>query len=128
MTIHGIGTDIVASERIRQLLARYPDRLPKRLLTAGEQADLPCGATQVAFLAKRFAAKEAAAKALGTGFASGVRFTDFEIGHEGNGRPSLSLLGHAAAVAAEMRITACHLSISDEQQFAVAFVVFEGDG
>ncbi|MDM7485998.1 MAG: holo-ACP synthase, partial [Vibrio metschnikovii] len=77
------------------------------------------------FLAKRFAAKEAAAKALGTGIANGVTFHDFQITNDAQGKPHLTLHGRAQQLAEAMQVTSIHLSLSDERHYAVATVIFE---
>ena len=78
-------------------------------------------------LAARFAAKEAAVKALGTGFSSGIGWRDVEVGSE-NGRPSLTLHGRAAELASEMGVTGIHVSLTHEREYASAVVVLESQG
>ncbi len=77
------------------------------------------------FLAKRFAVKEAAAKALGTGIAAGVTLQDFTTSNEASGRPVLTMSGEAKALAERLGVTAVFLTIADEQQYAVATVILE---
>ncbi|MGI3026754.1 holo-ACP synthase, partial [Vibrio cholerae] len=77
------------------------------------------------YLAKRFAAKEAASKALGTGIAHGVSFQDFAISNDDNGKPLLSLSGKAAELAQRSQVASVHLTISDERHYAVATVILE---
>jgi holo-[acyl-carrier protein] synthase len=76
-------------------------------------------------LAKRFAAKEAASKALGTGIAHGVSFQDFEISNDENGKPVLTLSGKAQQIAQASSVRSVHLTISDERHYAVATVILE---
>lgn len=124
MSIGGLGTDIVETARIRGLVDRYGDRFAKRVLTPGEQAACP-PSEPIGHIAKRFAAKEAAAKALGCGLAEGVRFHDLEIQNQQNGRPCLMLHGEALACACRLGVDVYHVSISDERYYAIAFVILE---
>ena len=80
----------------------------------------------VPFLSGRFAAREACAKALGTGFAQGVNWLDMEILNDLSGRPVLTLSGAAAAIADRLGVRRVHLSISHERNYAVAMVILEG--
>ncbi|MCG5530894.1 holo-ACP synthase [Halorhodospira halochloris] len=122
--IAGIGTDIVAIERMRKAWQRHGERLAQRILTPHE-FDLfdSCVANEVAFLARRFAAKEAAAKALGTGFRDGVGLRSLEVGHDRLGKPGLRLLDGAAKRGEALKVSEIHLSLSDERDYAVAFVI-----
>ena len=125
MAIVGIGTDIVALERIQQLYDKHPERFAERILTAFELEEIQSIKQPVHFLAKRFAVKEAASKALGTGIAQGVQFVDFEVQHDELGKPNLISYNRAAELMREKNITLTHLSISDEKRYAVAYVIFE---
>lgn len=124
MSIGGVGTDIVETARIRGLVNRYGDRFARRILTPGEQAACPPGEV-AGHIAKRFAAKEAAAKALGCGLAEGVRFHDLEIHNQPNGRPCLMLHGEALARAHRLGVDVYHVTLSDERYYAIAFVILE---
>lgn len=124
--IFGIGTDLLEIVRIEQALTRTP-RLPARILTPVELAAFEQHARPALFLAKRFAAKEAAVKALGTGIGHGISWQHFEVAHDSLGRPLLHVEGAAAQKAAESGITRWHLSYSDEQSYVSAFVIAEGD-
>jgi holo-[acyl-carrier protein] synthase len=124
--IAGIGTDLVQIDRIAAALARTP-RLAQRVLTLKEQAGFDASGDQPRFLAKRFAAKEAAVKALGTGIGRGISWQHLEVGHDALGKPCLQLSGGAQARALELGISRLHLSYSDEQQLVLAFVVAEQD-
>ena len=125
MAIFGIGADVVDIRRIAALHARHPERFPQRILSEAELAEFAATPQKAAFLAKRFASKEAASKALGLGFRRGLRFTDFEVGHDAHGKPLLRLHGRAAELATSLGIAALHLSIADETHTAVAFVIAE---
>jgi holo-[acyl-carrier protein] synthase len=122
--IYAIGTDMVEIERIRRALARTP-RLPQRILTPAELNAFQQSAHPERFLAKRFAAKEAAVKALGTGIGRGISWQHFSVLHDPHGRPRLQLTGAADALARRQGIDRWHLSLSDERALVVAFVVAE---
>ncbi|MFB9135235.1 holo-ACP synthase [Vibrio olivae] len=125
MAILGIGTDIAEIERIEAALARIGEGFAKRILTEPEFEQYQNRKKQGRFLAKRFAAKEAASKALGTGIAHGVTFHDFVVSNDPHGKPVLSLANKAQQLAQAQGINAIHLSISDERHYAVATVIYE---
>lgn len=125
MALFGIGTDIVSIARIGRIYERHPRRLPQRILSPFEQDELSRAPNPTAFLAKRFAVKEAAVKALGTGFRDGITFADFSISHGNKGQPRLQCTGQARVIMEALAITSSHVSISDEIEYAVAFVVLE---
>jgi holo-[acyl-carrier protein] synthase len=122
--ICGLGIDVVELERIKTALARFGDRFTARILTPAERSMLP--ALALARTAGLFAAKEAAAKALGTGFAQGVTFHTLEILSDAAGRPSLTLSGPALARAATLGATSWHVSITHSRDTAAAVVILEG--
>lgn len=122
--IRGIGTDIVEIARMRQALARTP-RLPQRILTPEELEAFRKSTDPAVFLAKRFAAKEAAVKALGTGIGRGISWQHFTVRHDPLGRPLLDVSGAALALARQAGIEHWHLSCSDERTQVIAFVVAE---
>ena len=123
MTIAGIGTDLVEIVRMAAALERRGEKFGERILGAVELEEWRLGGCSVRFLAKRFAAKEAAAKALGTGFRNGVRFADIQVSHDSLGKPYLEFSAAAATRAAELGVVRSEVSISDERSYAVAFVV-----
>lgn len=123
MSIFGIGTDIVSVDRMRANLDKWGDRFAERMLSATELAEFRDTTRQAHFLAKRFAAKEAAAKALGTGFRDGISLTHISVGHTAAGQPLLNFSDRAHDVVVEQGIQHSHLSIADERDHAVAFVV-----
>jgi len=123
--IYGIGTDIVRVSRLEQSLARFGEKFARRLLTPAELADFRRALKPAHFLARRFAAKEAAAKALGTGFANGLRLRHIGVAHDPAGRPVLVFEPPAAAWLEERGIRAAHVSIADERDHAVAMVTLE---
>ena len=125
MPIAGIGTDIVRIQRIRDILQRHPEKFVKRILSPNECVEFHQCADRAAFLAKRFAAKEAASKALGTGIGKNAAFTDFSVAHHNSGQPYLQISGSARETMDKRGIQAAHISLSDESEHALAFVVFE---
>lgn len=122
--IFGIGTDIVSIERIRHALARHGERFARRILADKELAVYHDAARPEHFLAKRFAAKEAAAKAFGTGFRDGLVMRDIVVVNDIKGKPELSFQGRARGLCDELGIGQHYLSISDERDHAIAFVTF----
>jgi len=124
--ILGIGTDLVEIARVEAVWRRFGARFVERVLAPAERERLAGLALPGPWLAKRFAAKEAAAKALGTGFSTGVGFHDLLIHNDPAGRPLLALYGAAEAHAARLGVVRAHLSLSDTHAHAMAFVVLEG--
>jgi holo-[acyl-carrier protein] synthase len=120
--IYGIGTDIVRVERMRENLDRWGDRFAQRILTETELVDFSNAPDPSHFLAKRFAAKEAAAKALGVGFSTGLSPRHIGVTHDARGRPLLEYTERAAELCRELHIEHSHVSIADERDHAVAFV------
>lgn len=125
MAIVGLGTDIVEIERIEKALSRSGDAFAERILNSHEYEKYQTLKQKGRFLAKRFAAKEAASKALGTGIAHGVTFHDFTISNDDNGKPILALSGKAFELAQVSQVSHIHLTISDERRYAVATVILE---
>jgi holo-[acyl-carrier protein] synthase len=120
--ILGIGTDLVEIARIEAALARHGDRLIDRVLGSEERACLPAG-NRAAWIAKRFATKEAVAKALGTGFRRGMRLVDIQTCHDDDGRPDVVLAGEARCRLRRLGGRRIQLSVSDERAYALAFVI-----
>jgi holo-[acyl-carrier protein] synthase len=120
--IFGIGTDIVRISRIQKSLDRYGERFSRRILAGQELDDFQRTLHPARFLARRFAAKEAVVKAYGTGFTQGMTFRDIVVSHDDAGKPLLLLSGRALELQHEMGIGETFISISDEQEYAVAFV------
>lgn len=125
--IIGIGTDIVDIRRIERTIARFGERFLDRIFTAKERARAERRANRVPTYAKRFAAKEACAKALGTGFRKGVFFRDIGVVNLASGQPTLSLTGGAAARLASLIppgfAARIDLALTDEWPLAQAFVI-----
>lgn len=125
MAVVGLGTDIAEIERVDKALSRTGEAFAKRILAEQEWTKFTETKQKGRLLAKRFAAKEAASKALGTGIACGVTFHDFVISNDERGKPILSLQGKAAELAQAMAVSNIHLTIADERHYAVATVIFE---
>jgi holo-[acyl-carrier protein] synthase len=123
--IYGIGTDIVEVSRIEESLARFGNAFAQRILTENEYLEFELSQVKARFLAKRFAAKEAFGKALGTGLRAPVTMQQIGVGHNDLGKPVLVLGKDLQAWADERGIKTMHISISDEKALAVAFVVLE---
>ena len=117
----GIGTDLVEIERVAAAIGRHGARFAERIMTASELAR--CDVTDPRAVAKSFAAKEAVAKALGTGFRRGVSWQDIEITRDSLGAPVVSLQGAAAARMSELGGSRLLLSLSDERTHVLAFAV-----
>lgn len=127
MSVIGIGTDIIEISRIVNMADLAKEKLAKRVLTANEYQHYLSIKTQDAFLAKRWAGKEAAAKALGTGIAKGISFQHIEICSLASGQPTLVFSDKALLLAQEQGATHWHVSLSDEKSYATAFVVLSTD-
>ena len=123
--IFGIGTDIVAVERLRTMHANHGERLARRLLGPMEWDDYVRAADKPRLLAKRFAAKEALGKALGTGIRAPVSLSAITVVHDDLGRPDFAYSPELAAWMLARGAGRAHLSLSDEQDYVVAFVVVE---
>jgi holo-[acyl-carrier protein] synthase len=123
--IYGIGTDIVSYARIQSLYEKYGQRAAEHLLSEAELGEYAKTADPPRFLMKRFAAKEAFAKAMGTGLRAKVTLRRITVTHDELGKPLLSFDEALANYVANMGVTRHHLSISDERDHAVAFVVLE---
>jgi len=122
--IYGIGTDIVAVSRLRGMWERHGDRVLDKLLAPQEKADFAKAADKGRFLAKRFAANEAFSKALGTGVRPPATLPDIAVGHDDLGKPILAFHGQLEEMLKTQNLKA-HLSISDEAEYAVAYVILE---
>jgi holo-[acyl-carrier protein] synthase len=123
--IIGSGIDLVEIGRIQQSVDRYGKRFLDRVYTAGEQAYCLRKRKSAESLAARFAAKEAGAKALGTGISHGVSWLEFEVLREPGGRPTLQFHGRAAQIAGRMGVAHVALSITHTAGLAMASVVLE---
>ncbi len=124
MSIFGIGTDIVQIARIQKIVSRYGVAFAKRILSKEEYLQYQqLSSNQCApYLAKRFAGKEAVAKALGIGIANGIAFKDISITNTVLGQPIVSYLGEALQYVIKHNLAKTYISLADERDFAVAFV------
>ncbi len=123
--IYGIGTDLVEPSRIARLLEKYGERFAKRLLTDEEWPEYMKSSQPAMFLAKRFAAKEALSKAIGTGMRYPVSLNHIGITHDHLGKPYFTFHPALSTLVKNEGITSHHLSISDELNLACAFVILE---
>jgi holo-[acyl-carrier protein] synthase len=125
--IVGTGIDLVEIDRVARSIERYGRRFLERVYTAQEIAYCERKRRNAAeSYAARFAAKEAGAKALGTGMGFGVTWREIEVGREPAGRPLLLLHGRAAEIARAMGVERCSLSITHTRSEAMAMVILEG--
>jgi holo-[acyl-carrier protein] synthase len=125
--ILGTGVDIAETARIEQGLERHGDRFTRKIFTPAEIAYCEKFKNRAERYAARFASKEAAFKALGTGWGAGVRWLDVEVIHQPSGKPELVLTGRALEVARELHVMRMSISISHSDRYVVAVVIFEGD-
>ncbi len=125
MSIVGIGSDLVKIERIEKLAERYGDRFLERIFTKNEISYASAKARPALHFAARFAAKEAFVKALGSGLRQGINWSDIEIINDDLGKPQFKLYDNARLVSQKLKNPAAWLTLSHEQEFALAFVVLE---
>jgi len=127
--ILGIGSDLCDIRRIERSLQRFGDRFTHRVFTAGERARSDRRAARAPSYARRFAAKEACAKALGTGLRGGVFWRDMEVVNLPSGQPTLRLTGGARerllAMTPRGHEAVIHVSLTDDPPLAQAFVIIE---
>lgn len=127
--ILGVGTDVVQIERIRKLYDQFSDRFLRKCFHLSEikEFNKASVAQKIPFLAKRFAAKEAVAKAFGTGFADQVRLSQIYVVRNKLGKPEVRLDGETAVFFETLYLgpKKIHLSLSDEVAYAIAFVIIE---
>jgi holo-[acyl-carrier protein] synthase len=121
----GIGIDIVENSRIRESIERFGERFLNRIYTQGETDYCSKNVDPAIHYAARFAAKEAAFKALGTGWSSGVKWKDIEVERLASGKPELKLHGAAAERAQSMGATRFHVSLTHDRSMSCAVVVFD---
>jgi holo-[acyl-carrier protein] synthase len=126
--ILGTGIDLVEIERIQRSLERFGDRFLDRVYTPAEKAYCLRKRHSAESLAARFAAKEAGAKALGTGISHGVNWLEIEVVRQPGGRPAIAFHGRARAWAERLGMRSVALSLTHTRDLAMASVVIEGDG
>ncbi|GMQ99468.1 MAG: holo-ACP synthase [Zetaproteobacteria bacterium] len=127
MAIVGIGVDRIGIARIESSLERFGDRFIRRIYTPGEIRQARSKGNLARRLAMLFAAKEAVAKALATGFRQGVAPIHIETIHQPSGKPEIHLYHGAKAVASRLNVSAIHVSLTDDDRVAVAFAIAEED-
>ncbi len=125
--ILGIGTDLVEIGRIELALERWGERFARKVLVPRELDRLAGHRKPAAYLAKRFAAKEAFSKALGTGIRAPVNWQNIGVVNHASGRPYLELSAPLAALVKRRGVMSVHLSLTDERGMAAAFVILEGE-
>lgn len=125
-TVIGIGTDIIEVQRIEEMIHRHDETFLQRVYTPAEVEYCSDRKAAGQHYAGRWAAKEAALKALGTGWARGIKWTDIEVSNEPGGRPLLTLHGAALDYASQLGIRDMKISISHCKSYAVAYVVAVG--
>lgn len=123
--IYGIGTDMVDIKRIERLYQQYKDAFALKILSRLEYLEWQSHPQPVAFLAKRFAAKEALSKALNTGLRSPVTLSNIGVVHDDMGKPEFWFEQPLQAWLDERGIAQVHLSLTDEDHYSIAFVVAE---
>jgi holo-[acyl-carrier protein] synthase len=121
----GTGVDLIEVERIAHSIARFGDRFLRRIYTDREIAYCTRKRGSAESFAARFAAKEAGAKALGTGISRGVAWNEFQVGRASGGRPVLELRGRAGLLAKELGVRTISLSLTHTASLAMAMVVME---
>ncbi len=124
--IVGIGTDVVSIERIAGVLERHGERFVKRILTPEERRRYAATRAKASHLAKRWAAKEAFSKAIGTGIHAPFTWQSITVGRDAKGKPLVVPGALMAKHLKKLGVTGAHVSLSDDAGVAVAFVVLEG--
>lgn len=123
--IVGIGVDIAETARVEKLIAKYGQRFARRILTADELLEFDRRKHSSSYLATRFAAKEAVAKALGTGIGEQFGFHSIQVDNDAQGKPLLRFMDSAVDLIAGLNINNAMISLSDEKHYVVAMVVLE---
>jgi holo-[acyl-carrier protein] synthase len=126
--IYGIGTDLIEIPRVKRVLERFGERFAQRILCEPELRRFRSHRQPVAYLAKRFAAKEAFTKALGTGIHAPANWHGVWVQNLRSGKPVLEYTPALAALVAARGIRRAHLTITDEREIASATVILECDG
>jgi len=124
--IVGIGTDVCSVGRVAEVLARHGERFVNRILTPDERGRYARTRDKAGHLAKRFAAKEAFSKAIGTGIHAPFRWHSITVGRDAKGKPLIVPSDDMAKHLEKLGVTRAHLSLTDDAEVAMAFVVLEG--
>ena len=125
MSIYGIGVDLVNKDRIESIYKKYGDRFISRILDEDEMQLFESSNNKERYLSNAFAGKEAAVKALGTGFSKGVHWKDFGLSRRSTGQPQLHYTTKIKKMFKALGIHSTHISISDDDPWSIAMVVFE---
>ena len=128
MSIFGIGVDMVNIDRVKKIHEKYGERFVSKILNHSEIELYKEATDQHRFLANRFAGKEAASKALGTGISKGVTWKDFGIVRKPSGQPKLLLSENMKRLFYREGIATSHVSLTDEEPWSMAFVILEKSG
>jgi holo-[acyl-carrier protein] synthase len=123
--ITGIGVDVIQNERLRESIDRFGARFLNRIYTEAEKEYCSKSANPAIHYAARWAAKEAAFKALGTGWAAGVKWKDIEVIRLPSGKPELHVYGEALTIATSQGANRFHVSLTHDQLISCAVVIFE---
>ncbi len=126
--IYGVGTDLIEIKRVERVLERFGERFARRILCEPELKRFRAHKQPVAYLAKRFAAKEAFTKALGTGIHAPANWHGVWVVNLRSGKPVLEFSPPLQKLLQERRIRSSHLSLTDEREIAAATVILECDG
>jgi holo-[acyl-carrier protein] synthase len=124
--IVGIGTDVCSIPRVAEVLARHGERFVRRILTPEERARYERTRDKAGHLAKRFAAKEAFSKAIGTGIHAPFSWHSITVTRDPKGKPGVEPSAAMRKHLEKMGVTSCHISLTDDGDVAMAFVVLEG--
>lgn len=125
--IAGIGTDIVKVSRIERMMENHSAKFIERIFTASEIGHAPVSGLSAGYYAGRWASKEAFAKALGCGIGENCGWLDINVSNGNDGRPHMEISGKALETAKKKGMRSVFISISHEKEYAIAFVVIEGD-
>ena len=120
--IIGIGVDIVEVDRIQRLIKNWGEKFALRIFSEAELSFFSGSLSRADLLSRQFAAKEAVSKALGTGL-RGIRLSDVSVLRDKKGKPFVDLFGKAASEASAIGMSRIHVSIADERNYAIAYVV-----
>jgi len=120
--IFGIGTDLVKVARMQALLNKHQEKIAQRILSDSEFSQFQTSSKKAAFLAKRFAAKEATAKAFGTGFRDGLSLRHIAVTNNAQGKPELHFFDKGQDLIEQFHIERSLISLSDDGDYAIAYV------
>ncbi|CAL4320546.1 holo-ACP synthase [Buchnera aphidicola] len=125
MSIIGVGIDIIKISRLKNIVKKFGKKFIKRILSKKEFQEFSNNPKDISFLAKRFAAKEAASKSLGIGIQNNIQLNHFEVYHDHLGKPKINFLKQAKIFLKKLNIKSIHISITDEKKYACAVIIIE---